>query len=112
MVAGCAVRLEFSVKTKLQAYDRSLKPNQNGDLKPHCEICGKLILGLPEYDHIKAAGLGGDNSLENCQVACGACHRTKTHEQDRPIMQKADNQNKAQKNVKRKHKWPKRKFGQ
>jgi hypothetical protein len=43
------------------------------------------------FDHNIPDGLGGDNSLENCKLLCiKACHDTKTHMQDNPIMQKAD----------------------
>ena len=90
------MRTEFSVKIKKAAYQRCLI---NG--KPHCELCDKLILGVPEYDHIKADGLGGNATLENCMALCGACHRTKTHGHDRPIMQKADEQKKAAAGIKR-----------
>ena len=101
------MRTEFGKKVKLAAYMRCLV-----DGKPHCEECGKLILGIPEFDHIKADGLGGDVSLENCAVLCGTCHRSKTHEEDRPIMAKADRQFKAAAGIKRKWKWAKgRKFG-
>jgi hypothetical protein len=95
-------RSEFSVSVKKQAYARCLI-----DGKPHCEVswagkvCGKLILGTPEYDHIKPDGLQGEPTFENCQVACGACHTVKTHQHDRPIMQKADNQKKAHAGIKR-----------
>lgn len=95
-------RSEFPVSVKKQAYARCLI-----DGKPHCEVswvgkvCGKLILGTPEYDHRKADGLGGEPTLENCQVACGACHKVKTHQHDRPIMQKADEQKKAGAGIKR-----------
>jgi 5-methylcytosine-specific restriction protein A len=52
-------------------------------------------LGLPEYDHIIPDGLGGEPTVENCQALCGKCHRRKTHEDDRPVMTKADNQKKS-----------------
>jgi 5-methylcytosine-specific restriction endonuclease McrA len=99
------MRREFPVRVKLAAYERCQK-----DGKPHCEACGLRIVGLPEYDHVKPDGLGGEPTLENCAVLCGKCHRIKTHEEDRPIMQKADNQKKAAANVKRKYPWPKRKM--
>ena len=98
------MRREFPARVKLQAYNRSLGVI---DGKPHCEVkwdgkrCGKLILGVPEYDHVKADGLGGEPTLENCQVACRDCHRRKTHTEDRPIMQKADNQRRAAAGIKR-----------
>jgi 5-methylcytosine-specific restriction endonuclease McrA len=101
------MRTEFKKSVKLEAYKRCLVDN-----KPHCELCGKKILGVPEFDHIKADGLGGEATIENCQVLCGSCHRQKTHEQDRPIMTKADAQFEAQIGVKRKYRWAKRSFAQ
>ena len=80
------MRREFPAKVKLAAFERA---------KGHCEGCGLKIVGRPEYDHDKPDGLGGEPTLENCKVLCGKCHRIKTHEHDRPIMQKADNQKKS-----------------
>lgn len=101
------MRVEFAARVKLKAYVRSLIND-----KPHCELCDKLILGVPEYDHIKPCGLGGEATIENCMVLCGACHRRKTHEQDRPVMAKADRQFKAKAGIRgAKRKWPKRRFG-
>jgi len=100
------MRVEFAARVKLKAYVRSLIND-----KPHCELCKLPILGVPEYDHRKADGLGGEATLENCAVLCGKCHRRKTHEEDRPIMAKADRQFKAKAGIKGpKRKWPKRKF--
>lgn len=99
-------RREFHAKIKLQAYNRCLK-----DGKPHCEECNLRIVGVPEYDHDTPDGLGGEPTLENCKVLCGKCHRIKTHEVDRPRMQKADNVKKSNAGIKRKHKWPKRSMG-
>lgn len=99
------MRREFPAKVKLAVYERCLR---NG--KPHCEDCGKLILGLPQYDHRTPDGLGGEPTIENCQALCGSCHRIKTHEHDRPIMAKADRQRKKAAGIKRKYIWPKRSF--
>ena len=99
------MRREFPSKVKLAAYERCLR-----DGKPHCERCSLRIVGLPEYDHVRADGLGGEPTLENCAVLCGKCHRIKTHGEDRPSMQKADNQRKSAAGVKRKWNWPKRKM--
>lgn len=96
---------EFSAKTKLQGWERCHK-----DGKPHCEICGLRILGRGEYDHRVPVGLGGASDLDNLQVLCRACHKHKTHEEDRPIMAKADNQKKSAAGIKRKYPWPKRKM--
>jgi 5-methylcytosine-specific restriction endonuclease McrA len=99
------LRREFPVKVKLAAWERSKR-----DGKPHCERCGLLIVGRPDYDHKVPDGLGGEPTLENCQVICWPCHRLKTHEEDRPVMAKADRQKKAAAGVKRKWNWPKRKL--
>lgn len=100
------MRREFPAKVKLAAYDRC---RING--KPHCERCGKRILGLPEYDHDLPDGLGGEPTLENCKVLCGTCHRKKTGEEDVPMMAKADRVKRKAAGVRRKRKWPKRRFG-
>jgi 5-methylcytosine-specific restriction endonuclease McrA len=99
------MRREFSKTVKWDAYKRCLVND-----KPHCESCGLRIIGVPEFDHVKPDGLGGEPTLENCAVLCGKCHRLKTHEEDRPIMAKADRQKKAAAGVKRKWNWPKRKL--
>jgi hypothetical protein len=95
MVAGIADHRkgnEFSKATKKAAFARCCQP----DGIPKCEECGQpLKAGRFQYDHDKASGLGGDNSLENCKVRCSgsktSCHSLKTEEQDKPLMQKADN---------------------
>jgi 5-methylcytosine-specific restriction protein A len=101
------MRTEFSKKVKLAAYMRCLV---NG--KPHCELCDLPILGIPEFDHITPDGLGGEATLENCQVACGKCHRRKSNVEDNPKMAKADRQFKAKAGIRGpKRAWPKRRFG-
>lgn len=87
-------RAEFSPSVKTKAWDRC---------KGRCEQCtAKLYPGRFAYDHIKPDGLGGEPTLDNCQVLCDACHGEKTHKHDRPIMQKADNQKKAHLGIKAK----------
>jgi 5-methylcytosine-specific restriction protein A len=86
------LRREFPRRVKFAAWIRA-----NG----HCESCGQKIVAGAQYDHDKPDGLGGEPTLENCKVLCGPCHRIKTHEHDRPIMQKADNQKKSAANITR-----------
>lgn len=63
---------------------------------PHCEKCGKAIRpGHLIYEHLKADGLGGEPTLENCRVYCSGCADKKTVEHDNPIMVKADAQLKS-----------------
>ena len=64
-----------------------------------CENCGGLLKGKYEYDHIKPRGLGGDNSLQNCQVRCIRCHVQKTQDDDMPAMRTADRKAKVKKDL-------------
>lgn len=76
-------RSEFSAKVRRQAWNRC---------GGRCEDCTtKLYPGKFHFDHTKPDGLGGEPTLENCQVLCTNCHHVKTVEIDRPLMQKADN---------------------
>jgi 5-methylcytosine-specific restriction protein A len=98
------MRREFSQATKKAAWARCGK---------RCEKCGTPFDGRrPQYDHVLADGLFGEPTLENCQVLCSKCHKIKTHEHDRPMMQKADNIAKKEAGQKRKFQWPKQKFNQ
>lgn len=68
------MRTEFSNKVKRDALKRA-----NGK----CEVpgCGAFLsLNKYHYDHIIPDQLGGDASLDNCQVACWACHKEKTRQ--------------------------------
>jgi len=45
-----------------------------------CRSCGRKLFpgdGV-EYDHRIPDEQGGENTLENCQILCKSCHRTKT----------------------------------
>lgn len=100
------MRREFSAKVKLEAWKRC----RGSGWQSHCEKCKGRITGRPEYDHIVPDGLGGEPTLENCQVLCTKCHRLKTHTEDRPAMAKADRQRKSAAGVNRKKPWPNRAF--
>ena len=77
-------RLEFTKKTKARAFERSLGC---------CEYCkARLQVGKFHYDHEIPAALGGSNDLENCKVACEACHSEKTTQLDVPQIAKAKRQ--------------------
>ena len=50
-----------------------------------CEGCtAKLSTGGFHYDHITPDALGGDPTLDNCQVLCKTCHGLKTTKADVP----------------------------
>lgn len=76
-------RLEFSRKTRAAVHLRA------GGC---CELCGaRLKVGEGEVDHILAAELGGDASIDNARLLCRVCHREKTTSDVRRI-RKADRQ--------------------
>lgn len=64
------MRREFPRAVKVAAFRRA-----NG----HCEKCtAHLYAGKFTYDHIIPDWLGGEPTLENCQVICDACDGVKT----------------------------------
>jgi hypothetical protein len=70
----------FSPKTKREAYKRS---------RGHCEKCTiELATGNIIYDHVIPWEISYDSSLENCDVICKTCDRTKTFGKDIPIIAK------------------------
>ena len=76
------MRREFSRKVMSQAFDRS---------GGHCEICtAKLYPGKFAYDHILPDQMGGEPTLENCQVICTNCHSAKTFGEDIQTIRKSD----------------------
>ena len=80
-------RKEFNKKVRLAAFARA-----NGC----CEKCTRKFIGeVPNYDHILPDALGGEPTLENCQVLCAACHSVKTGKEDVPRIRKSDRQRAA-----------------
>lgn len=76
-------RSNFQTKVKVAAFERC-----NGFCEG--ENCGaKLTVGKFHYDHRIPDGLGGEPTLENCQVLCVICHGEKTGKQDVPQIAKA-----------------------
>jgi len=103
-------RREFPAKVKESAYERA-----NGQ----CEMpgCGhRLELGRFHYDHRIPDGLGGEPTLDNCQVLCHPCHNTKTGRKDIPAIAKTKRIGRRLKGIKkrsafacsRNSKWKKR----
>lgn len=65
-------RVEFSRKVRAAVFLRA---------GGHCEnaTCrAKLKLGEGQYDHILPCILGGEATVENCQLICTVCHKAKT----------------------------------
>jgi len=77
------VRHEFTKAVKRAAADRS---------RGFCERegCGvRLPSGGFHFDHVISDWMGGEPTLENCEVLCLKCHRKKTSEQDQPAIARA-----------------------
>ena len=75
------MRQEFSAATKLVAL---------ACCGLNCDGCGNTLHeGDYHFDHIVAAGIGGDNSADNCAVLCKTCHNLKTGKQDIPRIAKS-----------------------
>ena len=102
-------RQEFSKATKEEGWERCYDAvAQDG----RCEgVCKQLFGGRrPEYHHVLAAALGGDNSLGNMLVVCNPCHRAITTVENVPIF-RAKAVEEKRKGIRRsKHVWPKRKM--
>lgn len=79
------MRVEFSKATMRDAFIRA-EGRCEGKL-PNGQRCN-MQSGAIHYDHITPTWLSGDNSLENCQVLCGPCHKHKTSNRDVPMIAK------------------------
>ena len=74
-------RREFTGKIMAQAAHRAAG---------QCENCtARLATGGFHYDHRIPDQLGGEPTLDNCQVLCKACHCLKTTKADVPAIAKA-----------------------
>lgn len=82
------MRHEFSKKTMREAYERS-EGLCEGVMPTGERCCANLAHKLHHFDHIIPDAIGGDNSLQNCQVLCKPCHDDKTRKIDIPIIAKA-----------------------
>lgn len=73
-------RREFPDKVKAEAFERAAG---------RCEKCtAKLFVGKIHYDHRIPDAMGGEPTLENCDVLCTPCHGAKTHRRDVPAIAK------------------------
>lgn len=69
---------EFPIKVRREAWRRC---------GGRCEWpeCGFIMEGkVSHFDHVKPVSMGGDNSLQNCQILCVYHHAMKTGEEAAP----------------------------
>ena len=102
------MRREFSTSTKAARYEHC-----KVDGEPRCEYCGGPFSpsNPPEYHHHKEAESGGNNSFENCRVIGKKCCHVRETGIFKTACAKADRVKRKAAGVKRKYKWPKRRFG-
>lgn len=75
------MRQEFTAKIKVAAYERS---------KGRCERCTAfLVAGRLRYNHRIPDALGGEPTLENCEVLCLGCDSEQTYKTDIPAIAKS-----------------------
>lgn len=43
-----------------------------------CQLCGMLVVGSPDIDHIVEKSQGGTDALPNLRVLCKSCHSKRT----------------------------------
>jgi len=43
-----------------------------------CQLCGLLVTGSPDIDHIIEKCKGGTDALSNLRTCCKACHSKRT----------------------------------
>lgn len=73
-------RREFPPKVMTKSFERA---------KGRCEKCtAHLYVGKFHYDHVIPDAMGGEPTLENCEVLCVACHSIKTRTKDVPEIAK------------------------
>ena len=74
------MRRNFPDKVKAEAFERA---------KGRCQGCtAKLFVGKIHYDHRIPDAMGGEPTLENCDVLCTSCHSEKTTRLDVPAIAK------------------------
>jgi 5-methylcytosine-specific restriction protein A len=43
-----------------------------------CQLCGMLVVGSPDIDHIVEKAKGGTEAMQNLRTACKSCHSKRT----------------------------------
>lgn len=74
------MRREFSAKVKIAAYEAA---------QGHCVRCtAKLYPGKFRYNHRIPCALGGEATLQNCELLCVNCDSVQTYGKDIPVIAK------------------------
>jgi 5-methylcytosine-specific restriction endonuclease McrA len=79
-------RQEFSVKTKVAAFERCGGRCQGIVDEKRCGE--RLRAGRWHCDHVIPDAMGGSNELDNAECLCVPCHKKKTSDYDIPAIAK------------------------
>lgn len=105
------MRREFKKQVMLQALLRAGGKCESDACRARGDKQLKLATGDIFYDHRIPDQLGGEPTLENCQILCKLCHKAKTTKEDVPRIAKAKRQQLRHLGIKPPSRWPKRRFG-
>ncbi len=97
-------RREFPAKVRVAAFERAAGRCEREDCRK------QLFPGDIFYDHVIPDALGGEPTLENCQVLCKSHHDPKTRAEDIPRIAKTKRIHQKHVARARKYRWPKRPF--
>lgn len=74
------MRREFPARVKVEAFERA---------KGRCERCTSLLMpGKFRYNHRIPDALGGEPTIDNCEVLCLGCDAPQTYQKDIPAIAK------------------------
>ena len=77
---GVAMRQEFPAKVRVEAFSRA---------KGRCERCSSILRpGHFRYNHRIPDALGGQPTLDNCELLCLGCDSEQTYKTDIPRIAK------------------------
>lgn len=99
------MRREFTKETRRDALERA-EMLCEGLLSSGERCCANLKHKPFHFDHIVPAAIGGDNALQNCQVLCVPCHKSKTGGRDIKIIRKAVRGNDKYRGIRKRSRFP------
>lgn len=87
------MRQEFKAEVRVAAFERA---------KKKCERCKALLIaGKFRYNHRIPDALGGQPTLDNCEVLCLGCDSTQTYTIDIPKIAKSKRNRRREAGVKK-----------
>ncbi len=92
------MRQEFPAKVKVAAFERANK---------RCERCTSLLVpGKFRYNHRNPDALGGQPTLDNCEVLCLGCDGPQTYKIDIPKIAKSKRVRRREAGIRKRSRFP------